>query len=413
MERLDLKFINYSPDFKNESLNNRAINLLNDIRTKNVQGFEYFGFNDLALNFSQLNLNELTNFSNLINNQKITDIVIFCTNNDIQNFNIASGFLNSNDILKEYKIKYNFISNDEPEQWQKKYIQIKNSILYQPTTAFLFIGQSKYNEPFVEFIKLIMNKIQIHFGYYRALEKCFLISKQVLEKQLNFLDIEEKNKIIMPNILTTNYSFFAESNLFLLLLKGCDLLGIVEGYGSAYQFFSSEKIDENIAFQYAYVRSVLSKNLRYHMLTSNDNILNNSLVLWMNMSNYYYKKKNVFSYYTSYPNTIYTYGQFILDNNKSLYITYCQFLNEKLDYQLSDELNSNDGLEDYNISKLSQFRQSSDNGLIETLTNVVSTPFCVLSILDNSAISLGSFIAFIYWSWIYECYLDKINPFEL
>lgn len=34
----------------------------------------------------------------------------------------------------------------------------------------------------------------------------------------------------MLNVLIKNYLFFVESNLFLLFLKGCDIMSLVFGY---------------------------------------------------------------------------------------------------------------------------------------------------------------------------------------
>ncbi|MBD4755485.1 glucose-6-phosphate isomerase, partial [Xanthomonas citri pv. citri] len=89
---------------------------------------------------------------------------------------------------------------------------------------------------------------------------------QKLEVQLQNFEIDERNKLIMPNVLTKNYSFFAESNLFLLLLKGCDIMSLVSGYQNLYPAFVSDNLEENIAFQYAYVRSLISKKSKYNFI---------------------------------------------------------------------------------------------------------------------------------------------------
>ncbi|MGV2393473.1 UNVERIFIED_CONTAM: hypothetical protein O8I53_11275 [Campylobacter lari] len=99
----------------------------------------------------------------------------------------------------------------------------------------MFIGNQNYSFKFITLIKMFINDLQLNLGYYNALDNCFIITKYTLEKQLNFLDIKEENKLIIPDILTNNYSFFSEYNMFLLLLKGADILGILEGYQEGYR----------------------------------------------------------------------------------------------------------------------------------------------------------------------------------
>ncbi|MBZ4204118.1 glucose-6-phosphate isomerase [Mycoplasma tauri] len=411
MSRIEINFVNYSPEFNNKNLIEKASKLFENIRKKNVKGFEHFGFHDLVLNFDKQNFLELTNFSNHLHSRECDNLIIFCNPNDMKNFDLANSFLFKNDLLENNRIKMHFFVDQRPELWQRVYLNIKH-LFFNKKTSFLFIGQSKYSDEFLEFIKLILNKIQLEEGYYRALKRCYVIAKQALEKQLSFIEIEEENKIIMPSILTNGFSFFAESNLFLLLIKGCNLFSLIEGYESTIQNFNNENLEENIAFQYAYTRSLKGKVLNYHFITSNNMILHNLLVLQANMNNNFLKNNN-FSYFCTFPDSIYSYGQYIIDNNKNMYVTFYNIKDEKLDYQLSDDIHINDGIENYNTTKVSKFRNSSDEGIIEVISNVLSIPMCIITLLDNSISTLGSLIAFIYWSWIYECYLNETNPFEI
>lgn len=411
MSRLKVKFINYSPDFKNESLINRSKKLFDKIKTKNIIGFENFGFHELALNFNQDNLKELTLFSNKFHVQNIRNVIVFCSSNDIMNFNSGYSFLYRNDILEKYKIKYHFINNDEADKYPLIYEKIED-VLLENSTAFLFVGLVKYNSVLIEFIKLILNQIQQKHGYYRALKRCFFIGKENLEKQLEFIEIEEKNKIIMPNILTENYSFFAESNLFLLLLLGCDIYALMEGYQSGCRLYNSENLTENIAFQYAFVRHSEKQNCAINMLTADDKILTNSLVLQTYLNNSLFIKEGILSTYYTFPSGVYTYGQYIIDNSKKLYLTYYELESEKFDYRLTEELNNIDNLNTYGIQELSKFKKNQTYGTISTLTNIAAIPCCNITIRDNSEISLAALIGFMYWSVIYESYLDEINPFE-
>ncbi|VEU75275.1 Glucose-6-phosphate isomerase [Mycoplasmopsis maculosa] len=410
MEQLSIKFYNYSPDFSNENLVKRSTNLFKDIKTKNVVGFENFGFHDLAMNFSYENYEELEKFSENIHSKEIKKVIIFCSSKDFANFNSANQFLFKNDLLKNQKIQYLFFVDEEQYNYANLYqsfLELKNL----KNIAFLFIGNTSYSQTFLNLIKLIINDFQINLGYYNALNNCYLISKNKLEKQLNFLDILEENKLIIPDILTNSYSLFSEYNMFLLLLKGADILGIYEGYQEGCRNWSYDDISKNESFQYAYVKHMIKKYSSFNLLISNNIIMHNTLSLQNSYISQLYSYRKYVSNYAIFPEDIYTYGQYILDNNKNLYVTYYSIKNEKFDYRLSDEINHEDGLKKDDNNVISNFKFAGDNGVMDVLANIATVPSCLINLKDNSEYNYGILISFIYWSLIYEAYLDKINPF--
>nr|WP_307910748.1 hypothetical protein [Mycoplasmopsis bovis] len=51
MEIINLKFINFSPDFSNKNMIADALTVFNKIKKKDNDFFEQFGFNELAFKF--------------------------------------------------------------------------------------------------------------------------------------------------------------------------------------------------------------------------------------------------------------------------------------------------------------------------------------------------------------------------
>ncbi|MGV2393474.1 UNVERIFIED_CONTAM: hypothetical protein O8I53_11280 [Campylobacter lari] len=113
MDQLKIKFYNYSPDFSNENLIKRSFNLFQDIKTKNIVGFENFGFHELAMNFNYENYDELSAFSQNIHVKQIENLFIFCSSKDYSNFKAAYSFFFKNDILKNEKINYVFLIDED------------------------------------------------------------------------------------------------------------------------------------------------------------------------------------------------------------------------------------------------------------------------------------------------------------
>ncbi|BAH69855.1 hypothetical protein MBIO_0590 [Mycoplasmopsis fermentans PG18] len=146
MATINLKAYNYSPDFKNESLINRGNNLIKDVKLKNIEGFEHFGFHELALNFSNFNVDELNNFVRLIKKQEIKEILIMTTSKIIDNYQAGNDFLFKYDLLKKYKLKFNFINVDNYEQdYYAKFEEYKKKF-EQKGIALMFGSFTKFSE---------------------------------------------------------------------------------------------------------------------------------------------------------------------------------------------------------------------------------------------------------------------------
>ncbi|WP_027120469.1 glucose-6-phosphate isomerase [Mycoplasmopsis lipofaciens] len=413
MFRMKLKGFNYYPDFKNESLVNQGKKIINGIKHKSLDGYENFGFHELALNFGDSNLKELHDFAKILVNNNIRDLIILTNTININNFKTGFQFLFKYDLLQKNKIKFHFINEDlETLNWFTTYNNLKH-LISKKTTGVFICKFSKFNDLFFNFAKVIVNNFQQNIGYYRALEKIFLIGKETLEQQFEFLEISSKNRLVIPNILNNNYSFFSEINLLLLLLQGADLDELLEGYSSASDNFTGLDLEKNLAFQYGYIRYIQKKYRNTNLLIGNNKILKNCLALLSSFNNNLFIKNDIFTSEIIFNNEIYTYGQYLLDNNKNIYVTYFEIDAEKNDFRISDEINFDDGLIKLKESAISYYAKSVNDGVVATLTNIANIPLTRITIENNSEFSLGYLINFLYWSLIYECYLDKINPFVI
>lgn len=414
MATINLKAYNYSPDFKNESLINRGNNLIKDVKLKNIEGFEHFGFHELALNFSNFNVDELSNFVRLIKKQEIKEILIMTTSKIIDNYQAGNDFLFKYDLLKKYKLKFNFINVDNYEQdYYAKFEEYKKKF-EQKGIALMFGSFTKFSEEAINFIKLLMNHFQLNQGYYRALERVFLISKESLEKQLEFLSIPLQNRLISPNILSNNFAFFSEINMLLLLLQGANINDLSEGYSSGCTNWLSSNLEQNKAFQYAYIRYSLKGDRKNDLLIGTDERFKGILKLYSTINNSQYLKSNNVTMHAIFSQDIYTYGQYLIDNNRNFFASIFSIENEKIDFRISDEINNTqDGLENLKDNRISSYYKVAKKGYLTTLSNVASLPVFDISLESSNELNLGYLVGFLYWSYIFECYLNKLNPFNI
>ncbi|MBU4690190.1 glucose-6-phosphate isomerase [Mycoplasma sp. ES3157-GEN-MYC] len=413
MSKLTLKAFNYHPDFNNESLIEKATGIIRGIKLKTIVGFENFGFHELALNFGQFNLNEITDFAERIIKQNTKNIIIFTDSRTRDNINAAMDFVYFYDLLGANKIKYEIINCDESyTNWFDKYEFFKKTYCFE-NTSFVFTKLNTFTDSFVEFIKVFLNYMQLKNGYYRTLERCFIIGKQCLEDQLNFIETVEDNRLISPNILDERFSFFSEINLLLMHINGININNVLEGYTSASIDFTSEDIKNNLAFQYGYINSVLKYEKKQNILIGGNQSLNKLLLIQAKLSNENIQKHNNLTNTMCFPEDIYTYAPYTIGMNHRFFASYITFHQEKTDFRITPELNENDGIPAFKQNRLSEANKLITDGVLTTLSHIANIPLCQIILNNNSEGVLGAYVCFIYWSQIYESYLNKSNPFAV
>ncbi|WP_041103165.1 hypothetical protein [Mycoplasmopsis californica] len=413
MSKLLLKAYNYYPDFSNENIAKIGTEIIDGIKFKTVDGFENFGFHELALNFSNQNIEEIKKLAKNIVSTKTTDIIIFTDLRTEQNYRSGYEFVYSNDLLLENKIRFHFILSDSPQYvWFQRFESLKTHLNWE-TTSFIFAKLHTFNTEFIEYIKIILNYLQQHHGYWRTLNKSYLIGKENVELQLDFIEISENNKLISPNILEPRYAFFAEINLLLLFLKGVDIAKVLQGYVSGSNDFTSNLIGLNQALQYAYICSILANDKKRSLLISSDPAINSVLTLYSKLKNEQYINKNRLCATMQFPEHIYTYAPYTIAMSNIYYATFVQLNSQRHDYRITPELSINDGVDKFKQNRLSEFNHRNNDGIVTTLSSVANVPLAHIILEQNGEIELGILVAFFYWSNIFEAYLNKINPFEI
>ncbi|QSF13693.1 glucose-6-phosphate isomerase [Mycoplasma sp. Mirounga ES2805-ORL] len=410
MNKIELNTYNYSPDFKNDSLIKRGQSIIQGIKNKKLDGFEHLGFHELIMNFTEKNTSHLYDLVKLMVKYKIEDLFIFTNNNLFNTYKIGEDFLFKYDLLANKKIRFHFFNeNDGIERCLEKFTDLKDKISFNKI-GFFIASNEKFEDYFINFIKLVFNNYQLKNGYYQTLNKTFFAVKEIIEKQLNFLNVLEENKIIIPKIMHNDYSFFNEGTLILLLIKGANIKNIIEGYSAACVNFVSDNLLDNTAFQYAYIRYQIIKKNSINAMIGTSEYLSRFLNESSKLINNVFDLKS-YSFGTIYPREMYTYGQYLIDNVEDLFVTMFSINHEKTDYRMTDDISNSDFLTKINESKISSYQNLIKDGIITTMNNIAQIPICKVTIPDGSEFSLGMLICFIYWSIIYEAHLNKVNPF--
>ncbi|WP_406616119.1 hypothetical protein ACJA25_01715 [Mycoplasmopsis hyopharyngis] len=406
MKKFTLKTYNSYIDFSNEELKKRSANLIKRIKIKDVKNFEIFNFHDLASNFNEQILQYLYDFTSMIYEQKIETLIVFANDKTKNNFLSSHNFLTKNSLDSKNKIEIIFISESETSLVLNEKLQYIKTIMKKKNIGLLFSDFKKNNNDFLNFAKHLINILQINYGYYNFKKNIFIIGKEKYENQFSFLNIPEKNVLIIPNILPNDFSFFSEINLFLLLIDNVNIEEVLEGYRQGSQEWLNAKLDKNLAFQYAYiVNHLISKNEKNIIVNAtNQQYLKHSLKTLSENRNLLYRG-TIFSLDFYYPNDFFTYGQHLIENNSNLILTNFIVENESLDYKISDDIINDDNLKELWSVNLSTINEKSTEITNDILVNIGNNCMFKIVLEDNSNISLGIFISFIYWSFIFEKFL--------
>lgn len=408
MKKIEFELHNFYPDFMNQNVIKKGKDLIKNIKTKNVNNFEIFCFHELAANFDNENLipsNVIA--SNIFNHQ--FDYIFVCSSQKIENnFSLAFNFLFNENILSNYKSKLIFLNESESLNSINNKIAYFKNMISNKKIGLILLGHKSFSNNFFNICKHLINIMQIEYNYYNAIDSIFLIGKQSFENQFSFVGIKENNTLIVPNILPDNYSFFSETNLVLLLLQGVDLDELFEGYRQGSQEWTSLNLQDNYAFQYAYSHIFcFNENKKIFINITNRQYVKNILAEMSVLKNHYYNNKAISVEYT-YPNDIDSFLQYSMDNNKKILLNSFVIENENYDYRLTDDVNENDQLKplQLNINSISLASKNILHDLIMSVSNIYSIE---LILKNNSSISLGYLMSFIYWSTLFEKYLLESN----
>lgn len=406
MKKFTLKTYNSYIDFSNEELKKRSTNLIKKIKIKDVKNFEIFNFHDLASNFNEQILQYLYDFTSMIYQQKIETLIVFANDKTINNFLASHNFLTKNSLDTKNKIEIIFLNESETSFVLHEKLQYIKKIMKTKNIGLLFSDFKKNNIDFINFAKHLINILQINYGYYNFKKNIFIVGKEKYENQFSFLNIVEKNILIIPNILPNDFSFFSEINLFLLLIDNVNIEEVLEGYRQGSQEWLNVKLDKNLAFQYAYIiNHLISKNEKNIIINAtNQQYLKHSLKTLSENRNLLYRG-SIFSLNFSYPNDFFTYGQHLIENNSNLILTNFIVENENIDYKISDDIINEDNLKELWSNNLSWVNEKSIEVTNDILVNIGNNCMIKIVLEDNSNISLGIFISFIYWSFIFEKFL--------
>ncbi|WP_029906275.1 hypothetical protein [Mycoplasmopsis opalescens] len=413
MKRIKFKSYNYYPDFSNEIIINNCLELVNNINRKAVNGFEHFSFHELALNFSNENVKEINEFAQKIVSDNTTDLLILASDRLISNYLAAEKILFSDDVLAENKIQFHFINCDlSPEYILKKHEKIIDLLLYK-NTKILIASLTEFSDWIMNYFKNILNIMQRKLGYYNALNKIFLVSNVAVENQFEFASLTLENCMIIPSILHERFSFFAENNMLLLLLKGADISQIHDGYFSASQEWLLNKVDKNIIYQIAYISSFLRKKTDKCFVVSLANSLEGISFMHAQLQNELFMQKfKNFSIDINFTREIETYGQTLLQDSKKYFAWTFDSHDEHFDYRISPDVYNDDGVPTSDQGRLSNIKRKMNQGILNTLVNVAGATILHLEVNVPNELSLGALICVLYWSTIYECYINGINPYD-
>ena len=228
-------------------------------------------------------------------------------------------------------------------------------------------------------------------------------------------DQEGYETFVIPDDIGGRYSVFTPVGLLPLVLAGVDIEALMKGSLQAMKDFSSEKIEENPAYQYAVARRMLGKEgYRAEMFVTYHMQLTMLAEWWKQLFGESEGKegKGILPTSACFSTDLHSLGQFIQEGDRSFYETVIDIDNMGADLVFPGDDKDLDKMNYLTGKKLSWVNKMAFEGTLSAHYDVGNVPNIVIHFDDNSAYTFGYLIYFFFIACGMSCYLLDINPFN-
>ncbi|WP_117275405.1 hypothetical protein [Mycoplasmopsis edwardii] len=408
-----------------ENYSNKNQELIEQIKSLNFKGSENLHFDDIAINYSINGISEIVKFCNKIYKNGVEHLIVWASHKTKQSIQACLNFLfGQYDPNAENKIKIYFISGlDELRVTKKKlnkYFQedVDNKIAIAFLDGFIEASPEKINQ----IINITLSKFNEKTSRFLIKKLIYFIGKNEWLKYLENHEIPNENIFLISSDIHDKYAFFSEISLVILATQGVNIQKLVEGYKNSVQNIFNYDLYFNSALKLAWYLSQNDGNIRkverhklshINLFISYDTFLNNSAGLMSYLLNFSTLQKNAFCDFAAFPEDITKVGQAVLSDSISKLIIYLNFQQKEYDFQPTSLISDEDMLSKYEHASLQQINKNSLNAFNDYLLSFNDYVDVLKIDFDrNSEEVFGEFMSILYWSKIFYCIINDLNPFK-
>ncbi|WLP85882.1 hypothetical protein [Mycoplasma seminis] len=410
---------NYYQDAESLEKENQIANeTISKIKALNFDGSSFLGFDDIALNFGINGIERIIEFCNKLYKRKTNTLIIWTSKyNELAIKACLEFIFGKSDFHKDKKIELVFINEQLPQDIVSNKINYYLRENEQENISLLFLDSLGYSDNQQKAISNFISKFNYHSSEFLIKKSIYFIGRKMIFGKVNNISIPRENTFFVSNDIHPQYALLSEIGLILLATQGINIEKVIAGYTEANKQILKSDIYFNVALKYAlYLNENLKPNNASGFVNLNiayDLFLNN-LTAYASYTFSFISKANKISNTSAlFPNEISSWAENILSGPNNKFITFWTLNQRFFDYQLSSNIENDDLIDQLKSYTMNQFKDKSYDVFLNYLNSFNDDVNSIeLKIENNSEEALGELISLIYWSKIFYCVMNDINPFN-
>ncbi|MBN4084334.1 hypothetical protein [Mycoplasma sp. CSL10166] len=397
--------------------------LLNQIKSLNFKGSENLEFDDIAINYSINGIDKIIEYCNLIYSNNVEYLIVWSSKNtELALKSVLNYIFGLYDYNIEKKVKLLFLNSSDSKEVFKEKVNYYFNFSKGNNLAIMFLDgfNSKDDKDNLFYSNYLLDKFSRQASNFLIKKLIYFVGKSTWLKYIDNFNIPNQNIFIVSEQINKTYNILTEICLIVLATQGVNIIKLINGYKNASKYILTNNLYFNNSLKLALYLNKFSKQEQkmkirkssLNLFIAYDDFLTNLMNLFANNFNQKTLNKNTFNDYAEFPGDISVLGQSILSNNINKLVVYFKIKQKYFDFQLSSNADYNDLLTNFSNLTMQQFNEISYKSFDNYLTsfNDDVTSLCV-EIEKNDEESLGELISLLYWSKIFYCVLNDINPF--
>ena len=220
---------------------------------------------------------------------------------------------------------------------------------------------------------------------------------------------------VVPDNVGGRFSVLTPVGLLPIAAAGIDIEALMNGANAARKDLSSDKLSENIAYQYAAIRNILyRKGYVTEILANYEPSLQYFGEWWKQLAGESEGKhqKGIYPTSANFSTDLHSLGQFVQEGRKCLYETLLLVDEMPGDMLFPEDEENLDNMNYLAGKSISWVNEQAQKGTLKAHSDNGNVPNIEIHLKDNSAYSFGYMIYFFMRACGMSCYLLGINPFN-
>ncbi|MGD9676740.1 MAG: glucose-6-phosphate isomerase [Vulcanibacillus sp.] len=401
-------------DYEIEFLKNHILDAHNMIHNKTGPGKDFLGWVDHPINYDTLELIRLKESANRVRGNSKIFIVV----------GIGGSYLGARAVIEA--LSHSFY-NDMPLE-QRKFPQVYfvgNNMSGTYLNDFIEIIKDKdisinvisksgtTTEPAIAF-RILKEYMEKKYGKNEAKERIIVTTDKSKGALRELAEQEGYETFIIPKDIGGRYSVLTTVGLLAIAVAGINIDKLIEGAQAGRLAYGIETIEDNICYQYAAIRNILSrKGKNIEVLISYEPSMHYLSEWWKQLYGESEGKegKGIFPASVNFSTDLHSFGQFLQDGRRDLFETVLNIIKPRKDLVINESKDNLDGLNYLSGKNMDYVNKMAYKGTL--LAHIDGgVPNIVLNVPRVDEYYLGKLIYLFEKACGISGYLLGVNPFN-